>query len=100
MKKIFYILSAAIVTLAACTKESDWKQDVLTPEEEIEAEGPKVLLTFSVPSEVRTRAMADKPDIKTMHVAVFNAAGFLREYAEAELTKPGDVNEGGINSLS
>ena len=93
MKRVFYIMTAALMAMVACTKEINWSPEV--PQEDAETDAPKVLLTFSVPSEIRTRAMGAKPDVQTMHVAVFNAAGYLKEYEEANLTEKSKVNAGG-----
>ncbi len=91
MKKIFYIFPIALLGLAACSKVGvNDLQPVL--EDEMEADGPKVELTFSVPGTIRTKAMADKPDIQTMHVAVFTAAGKLKEFVPATLTSTELIN--------
>lgn len=87
MKKLFYIMTAALVTLTACTKEIDWDQLPLTDDEPdaVYPEGAKVDLYFSVPAPIGTKGfMADDPEIDVLYVAVFDGSGSLKEYVEAE----------------
>ena len=88
MKRIFYILTAALVALTACTKESDW--NAIPVEEGPDAvypEGASIDLVFGVPVPPQTRgAMNDNPIIDTdgLHVAVFDGSGSLKQYKLAE----------------
>lgn len=88
MKRVFYILTAALVTLGACTKEIDW--NAIPVEESADAvypEGAYIDMQFSVPMPAATRAgeMADNPVIDSMFVAVFDASGTLKQYELAEI---------------
>ena len=90
MKKLLYILTVALLA-GACTRGLD---PVQGPDSE-PADGPKVTLEFSVPIPVETKAnMAHTPTIETIHVAVFNQNGILKEYVPAELTNKESVVNG------
>lgn len=94
MKKILYIFSAAILAFA-CTKE------LVKPVEPIiiddETDGPKVTIEFSLPP-VTKGTMAHDPTIGTIHVAVFNQAGVLKQYEKATLTNPDNLTNNNNSS--
>jgi len=86
MKRIFYILTAALVALAACTKELPTQENPLVPEEQdsVYPDGAQVDLVFAVPDELQTKGtMADNPDIDNLYVAIFDGSGTLKEYVAA-----------------
>ena len=87
MKKIFYILTSALLALTACNKEMDWKEIPAGEMDSVSSEGASIDLIFGIPSTPRTRgAMDNLPDIQNdkMHVAVFDGSGSLKQYQEAE----------------
>lgn len=85
MKRIIYILSAALVALTACTKEIDFKEAPAIDTETGYPEGATVEVVFGIPTPPETRgAMNDTPILDDMHVAVFDGSGALREYVKAE----------------
>lgn len=83
MKRIFYILAAALVA-GACAKTLELPFD---PGMDGTEEGPKVTLTFSVPVDPQTKgAMAKDPVLDgDMYIAVFNKNQVLKEFVKAEL---------------
>ena len=86
MKRFLYILTAALVALAACTKELPVQDNTLVPEEQdsVYPDGAQVDLVFAVPDEMQTKgAMADKPIIDNLFVAIFDGSGTLKEYVAA-----------------
>ena len=90
MKKYIYILTATLLA-TACARGLD---PVQGPDSE-PADGPKVTVEFSVPMPVQTKAgMAHAPEIETIHVAVFNRSGILKEFAPATLTNAASVVNG------
>ena len=100
MKRIFYILTAALVALTACTKESDWNS---IPVEEgpdaVYPEGASIDLVFGVPVPPQTRGeMDDEPIIDTdgLHVAVFDGSGSLKQYKLAEFVPVTENGSGGM----
>lgn len=94
MKKTIYILAMALFGVLACTKEANISVDTSVLEDNVFPEGAEVTLTFSVPTEVPTKVMDEKPDITSMHVAVFTAAGTLKEYRKATLIAEGPEDNG------
>ncbi|MCR4860912.1 MAG: hypothetical protein K5910_09655, partial [Bacteroidales bacterium] len=86
MKRILYILTAALVALAACTKELPAPENPLVPEEQdsVYPEGAQVDLVFAVPADPQTKgAMGDTPNIDNLYVAIFDGSGSLKEYVAA-----------------
>lgn len=90
MKKYIYIFCVALLA-AACVEPLEKIDAPLLDDGE---NGPLVMVEFSIPSQPRTKAMDEKPAIQRMHVAVFNASGYLKEFKEASLTSVGTVNAG------
>ena len=86
MKKILYILTAALVALTACTKEIEWNRLSMTDEPDaVYPEGATIELTFGVPMPPQTKGeMGDDPEIDDLHVAVFDGSGSLKQYELAE----------------
>ena len=86
MKRIFYILTAALVALAACTKELPTQENPLAVEEQdsVYPEGAQVDLVFAVPGDPQTKGvMDDNPKIDNLFVAIFDGSGSLKEYVAA-----------------
>lgn len=88
MRKIQYIFLAAALALTACHTE---EMTSPTPIGERHAERPgdaKVAITFpvSIPVDnLSTRAMADKPQVENIYVAVFGGSGYFNEWVPAEV---------------
>ncbi len=82
MKKLLYILS--LLVLAAACATDPW--EVEGPKRPTINNTPKVEVDFSVqindPS-VKTRALAEKPTLRNLMVAVFDESGYLLEYTYA-----------------
>lgn len=74
MKKLLHILTS-ILALASCSKEA------------IESFGDenkvKVNVSVLLEGEAQTKAFADKPDVRTLHLAVFDDQGYFCEYVDA-----------------
>ena len=95
MKKIFYILSIALLGAVACEKQFGLEEPGLNAPEE----GAKVTLYFSIPTAPATKgAMTKRPSIvkgqSTVHVFVFNAnSGALLEVSEAVLEENAAIGD-------
>ena len=88
MKKYIYILLAFALSVA-CTKEPGFGEvDPADPDD-----GPMVTLSFSLPPQTKG-TMTHDPTISTIHVAVFNKAGVLKQYEQATLTNPSNLTNG------
>ena len=88
MKKYIYILLAFALSVA-CTKEPGFVEvDHADPDD-----GPMVTLSFSLPPQTKG-TMTHDPTISTIHVAVFNKAGVLKQYEAAELTNTSNLTNG------
>ena len=91
MKKYIHILLySAVLLTVACMKQ---EQDGRDADNEPETDGPMVTLEFSLPPETKG-TMAHTPSIGTIHVAVFNKNGVLKQFEEATLTNPENVTNG------
>lgn len=89
MKRFFYICFVVLLATACVEPLQPYSGPVVNkPEDET-----PVTIEFSLPP-VTKGDMAHDPDISTIHVAVFNQAGVLKQYEEATLTKPGNVTNG------
>ena len=84
MKKYIYILGAALLAFA-CSQEQPYEPELMDLDPE---DGPKVTVEFSLPPATKG-TMAHDPEISTIHVAVFNKAGILKQFEEAVLTQLG-----------
>ena len=94
MRKLtFFLLFFAALLTGACIDQSFPGLDEMDDQED----GPMVTLEFSLPPQTKG-AMAYAPSISTIHVAVFNKAGVLKQYEEAVLTNPGNVTNGSTSS--
>lgn len=89
MKKYIYLLSAALLAFA-CSVENPYEPELIGDEPE---DGPKVTIEFSLPPATKG-IMAHNPDISTIHVAVFNKAGVLKQFEQATLTNPEHLTNG------
>ena len=95
MKKVFYILTAALIA-GACTRQFEPAIIQDTAED-----GPKVTVEFSVPMPLNTKAgMAHAPEIETIHIAVFNKSGLLKDYVKATLENKEEVKNGPENATA
>lgn len=86
MKKLIYLLLTVVLSIS-CTHD-------ITPEQGLINEN-KVKIGFSVDlpdATPATKAMADLPQLKTMHLAVFDEAGYLTEYIQARDLEPATEN--------
>ena len=83
MKIFIYILFAALLA-TACV---DPLQPYTGPIANEPDENAKVTIEFSL-APMTKGTMAHDPDISTIHVAVFNQAGVLKQYEKATLTYP------------
>ena len=88
MKKLLYIISVALMAFACTDRLVPVEPEIDDPDE-----GAKVTVEFSLPPETKG-TMAHDPTIETIHVAVFNQAGVLKQYEKATLTNPGDLING------
>lgn len=83
MKRILAIC-CAVLLVAACVEPM---QPYAGPVLNEPVDGAPVTLTFSLPPMTKA-AMAHDPAISTIHVAVFNQAGVLKQFEQATLTHP------------
>lgn len=91
MKKYIYILlSLAALLFVACIKQDGPDVDGF---DDMDEDGPMVTLEFSLSPETKS-AMAHDPSISTIHVAVFNKAGVLKQFEQATLTDTGSLTNG------
>lgn len=77
MKKIFYSIITAVLALSACQKVDFKPQD-----------SDKVDIRFDVKMPAGnwgTKALAENPDLKSLHVALFDENGYKVDMTEAEL---------------
>ena len=77
MKKIFYSIITAVLALSACQKVDFKPQD-----------SDKVDIRFDVRMPAGnwgTKALAENPDLKSLHVALFDENGYKVDMTEAEL---------------
>ena len=82
MKKAFYIFLASILALTAC-QPLELPAPVVPVDK---ADGGKVMVTLQVSlpaDEPGTKAMADKPQVERISVAVFGGSGFFNEWVSA-----------------
>ena len=89
MKKYIYLV-LAFLSAAACTKALEEPVDFFTDDLE---EGPLVTVEFSLPP-VTKGTMAHDPTITTIHVAVFNQAGVLKQFEKAKLANTENLING------
>ena len=91
MKKLVYIFS--LLLLACACNLQDFE-----PQTSRDADKVRLSLSLSVPeAQSLTRAMDDQPQLKTLHLVVFDQNGMLVEYAQAQnlknLKEEATVNE-------
>jgi len=86
MKQVFYILFAALLATACVEPLQPYSGPVVNEPED----GAKVTLEFSLPPMTKGM-MAHNPTISTIHVAVFNQAGVLKQFEKATLHPTGEV---------
>ncbi|MBQ5934409.1 MAG: BACON domain-containing protein [Bacteroidales bacterium] len=89
MKKYIYILFAALLAVACVEPLQPYLGPIINEPEE----GTPVTIEFSLPPMTKG-TMAHDPDISTIHVAVFNERGILKQYEKAKLTNPENVMNG------
>ncbi len=89
MKKVFYIFCIALLVAACVEPLQPYPGPVINEPEE----NSKVTVSFSLPPATKG-TMAHNPTIETIHVAVFNQAGVLKQYEEAYLTNKDNLVNG------
>ena len=89
MKKFIYIFCVALLA-AACVEPMVNPVMPITDDSE---DGPKVTIRFALPPSTKG-TMAHNPDISTIHVAVFNQAGLLKQYEKAYLENEDNLING------
>ena len=92
MKRIIAICCAVLLVAACVEPIQPYTGPVLNEPED----GAPVTLTFSLPPMTKA-AMAHDPAIDTIHVAVFNQAGVLKQFEQATLTHPTNETLSGIS---
>ena len=97
MKRVFYILAAALLGAMACTKEASEMPKPATEESGLVA--IKMQLTIPVPINAQTKAgdRAELPRIDDIHVAVFGTSGYPQAYSLAE---PIDADGNSVSSYA
>lgn len=93
MKKYFFSICLLLLA-AACVEPLDKN---FVPAVEDSEEGPKVTLSFTLPPATKG-TMTHNPTIETIHVAVFNQNGVLRQYEQATLTHPENLTNGSTSA--
>lgn len=79
MKKLIYIF-LILLGFTSCMKED---KGTMEPEATDKVE---IIFGVNLPEPlINTKAMADKPQVQNLYVAVFGGSGYLKEYVEAEL---------------
>ena len=82
MRKWIVIAAAALAALS-CSREMEQNFLVDEPEGQVE-------VTFSVTgNQETTKALGEKAQLETMHIAVFGGSGYLKEYKQATLDSTG-----------
>jgi len=83
MKKFLYIISAALLALTACTQELEQPADLSSkfPEGKVLV---NVEVEFPGMDGADTRAMAQKPTIDSLYVAVFGSEGSFQNWIPAK----------------
>lgn len=79
MKKLIYIF-LILLGFTSCMKEDKGTM------EPVATDKVEIIFGVNLPEPlVNTKAMADKPQVQNLYVAVFGGSGYLKEYVEAEL---------------
>lgn len=96
MKRLQFIFNILIILslVFSCTRV-DFDDDIPNDNG---SEG-KVCVRFGVTipgAEMLSRAMGENPDIESLHLAVFDAAGYLLEYVQSDLEDTEYATENGI----
>lgn len=89
MKKYIYLFFAALLAVACVEPFQPYLGPIINEPEE----GTPVTIEFSLPPMTKG-TMGHNPDISTIHVAVFNERGILKQYQKATLTNPENVMNG------
>ena len=90
MKKIFYILSAFVLLgLASCNEPS------LIEQPEIDSPLVDVYFNLQLPEAMETKAMSNTPQIESVWVVEFGAAGYFKRWAKAEPVS-GHISTNGV----
>lgn len=89
MKKYICLFCIALLAAACVDPLQPYSGPIFNEPEE----GALVTLEFSLPPMTKS-TMAHDPTISTIHVAVFNEAGILKQYEKATLTNPGNIKNG------
>ena len=87
MNRFLYILTLLSIILS-CSKHELKEDDVASSQDKVE-------LRFSVTvpgEEVASKALGINPNIRTLHLAIFDAAGYFLEYVTANLETTGNID--------
>ena len=87
MNRFIYILTLLSIILS-CSKHELKEDDVASSQDKVE-------LRFSVTvpgEEVASKALGINPNIRTLHLAIFDAAGYFLEYVTANLETTGNID--------
>lgn len=80
MMRKWMFISAAVLAVLSCSRERE--QDLF-----VEPEG-KVEVTFKVAGDqLPTKALGERHQLETMHIAVFGGSGYLKEYVKADMIR-------------
>ncbi len=93
MKKCFSIF-LVVLLVVSCVEPLG---NLVVSEHNAPDENDLVTLTFSLPPKTKS-LMAHDPSISTIHVAVFNQSGVLKQFEQATLKNPGNVTNGSTSS--
>ena len=89
--------------LGGCIREEvPVEKDVINLEDpEYPSEGKAVInMSFRLPGGLKTKAMADQPNIQSIRVLIFGSSGYLKESLDAESLQHAQVNGDGSTVYS
>lgn len=84
--KKYILLALLFPVLAACMKQ-DPVERYASPDDLPYPENGKALVEMSafLPGDIRTKAMAETPSIRSMRVVVFGSSGFMKESVDVDM---------------
>ena len=96
------LLLVLLAVLGSCIREETPEEAPavvnLEDEPEYPSEGQAVInFSLRLPGGIRTKAMADKPNITSVRVLIFGSSGYLKESLNAETFESAQVNGDGDN---
>lgn len=87
MNRFIYILTLLSIILS-CSKHELKEDDVASSQDKVE-----LRFNVTVPGEeVASKALGINPNIRTLHLAIFDAAGYFLEYVTANLETTGNID--------